>query len=210
MWLWHASASLVWLMTGGLLIVKTPTTMPNLYRLQAVGEMLAVGALYATTRDPWLVLSLALLIGVKWFVIPRMFTHSSAFTRATYGLSAPWGVSSLLVGDFVLTGLGIALAHRLQGPDPFSLGVLLASWFMALWHTVSRYETWSLSWALLSLDTVSSTLILVLVGRSIPPFVDVLTLAITTALAGLLAQLSARIFNTKASTDVRDMKELIG
>ncbi|AEJ41898.1 hypothetical protein TPY_3746 [Sulfobacillus acidophilus TPY] len=210
MWLWHASASLIWVMTGSLFIVKTPTTMPNLYRLQAVGEMLAVGALYVATRDPWLVLSLAILIGVKWFVVPGILTRSSAFARTTYGLSAPWGVSSLLIGDLVLTGLGIAVAHRLFSTDPFTLGVLLASWFIALWHTVARYETWSLSWALLSLDTVSSALILVLAGRPLPPLIDVLMLTITTALAGLLALLSARIFNVKASTDVRDIKELIG
>ncbi len=92
---------------------------------------------------------------------------------------------------------------------PLILGLLFGAWFVSFVHLSARYETWSLGWALLSLDTVSGALVVAASGP-IPESLEVgiNLFALTTAV--LLALLARKISTSFSTVDVRDAEELTG
>lgn len=204
---WRIAASLVWLMAGALLLVKTNRSAGILYRWQALGEAALAIILSLKTQDNWLWITVAAIIIVKVAVVPEILNFRQTLLRDDYGARGPVGVTSLVLVIAALTIAGIAIGAFPGLIHPVTMGVLFGAWLIALVHGSTRYETWSMAWGLLSLDTVSSSLVLAL-GSTLPPVADLLITMTAVALAVLLALFSRRIAHLKQTTDVRALKEL--
>lgn len=205
--LWRLGAAAIWLMSCAMVLVKTPASDRTLYRLQAVGEMALIVALAQLSHDKMLWISAAAVLVVKIGVVPRVMASSAP--PSSYGARSPLGASSILAAIGALTVGGILIGRLAQPVHPFAVELLTAAWLTALLHSVSRYETWSLGWALLSLDTASSALALA-IGGALPTSIDLLITSVTVGLAILLSLFTKRIMQLKNTADVRALEELVG
>jgi hydrogenase-4 membrane subunit HyfE len=205
----NLAAVLVWLTASLMVIVKTPNSSRTLYRWQALGEFgLGLGLFLQLKADAVMAVAGLVLI-IKWWLIPKLMARSPALHADAYGHTAVWGVSALAGIVLGLTIVGVWATTRLDAPSFLATGLLLAAWFIAWIQLVGRFEIWNAAWALLSLDTVSSSIVLGW-GHPLPLIIDLSTLAITISLALLLAWLSGRIVQLRGTSDLRHLKELIG
>lgn len=205
--LWRLAAAAIWLMSCAMVLVKTPGSNRTLYRLQALGEATLIIALAQISHDRVLWISAAAVLVVKIGVVPRLMAPS--IPPSSYGARSPLGAASILAAIGALTVGGILIGRLAQPPHPFAVALLTAAWLTALLHSVSRYETWSLGWALLSLDTASSALAVSISG-ALPTSIDLLITAVTIGLAILLSLFTKRIMQLKNTTDIRALEELVG
>lgn len=201
--------SLIWLATQGLALVKSAHSARVLYRIQAFGEAILAAGLAISRRDDWLWLSVATIVVLKVGIIPRILRGSLGSADKAYGAQGPLGIASLILIFLALTVGGLFFGRVPGLPYASVIGLLFAAWFIAFIHLSSRYEIWNLIWALLSLDTVSDSAALVF-GTSWPETTLLAIDLISLALALTLALLGYRIARTKDTSDVRDLKELIG
>lgn len=201
-------ASLIWIMTISLLLVKAHRSAQASYRLQAVGEA-GLLAVLALNNEPWLWLDVGLVLAIKEIVIPRILSSHGEVVSKDYGAKSAVGMAFLLMVAAIVTAAGLALGEVPGLARPLMSGILIGAWFISFIHLSARYETWSLSWALLSLDTVSGVLAVSVAGP-LPEFAGVGMELAALAIAVLLAWLSRKIFTLLHTTDVRDVEELTG
>ena len=199
--------STIWLMAVALMLVKTYRSATVLYRIQAVAESVVAAGLAVALHIPWLWLSAILIVLIKGGLIPRLMARTAS-THADYSAKGPLGMATLLILAFILSAGGILLGKD-SPSQPALTGLLFAALFVAFLHLSSRYELWSLLWALLNLDTVAGAAALVF-GTGLPEIADVGINAASLGLALVLSYLAFYIDRIKGTRDVRDLEELIG
>ncbi len=199
---------LIWLTTAGLLIVKSPHSAAALYRLQAMAEALVAAAAALAGARPWLWLSVVLILVIKVAVIPPVVMRGLGTRRTDYGGDGAFGIGALLLIAALLS-VGGFLLGRLGLPHPALMGMGFAALFVALVHASSRYQVWSMLWALLSLDTVVGAITLIW-GRGLPEMADVAIDLVSLGLALVLAYLAQRIDRIMHARDIREMEDLVG
>ena len=207
--LWRTAASIIWLMTAALVLVRTNRSACTLYRVQALGEATLAGILAQASGDASLWFAVVAVLVLKVIVVPAILQHAHPSLGKDYGSRSPLGMTTLAFAMAGLTIAGILIGPWIETRQPLVTGILFGSWLIALMQTSARYETWSLAWALLSLDTLSGSLALV-VGNPLPELADLSIVGASIALALMLALLIARIAEMKKTTDVRNLKELTG
>lgn len=202
------AATIIWMMAIALILVKTNRSARIVYRLQALGEA-GLGALAAwhSVGDLWI--SVGLVLVFKLGVIPELMRRNALIIKHDYGAKGPVGMTAILMIIFGVTVVGLFVANVFHFLHPILSGVLLAAWIISYIHLSGRYETWSIGWGLLSLDTISSSLVGTWAGV-LPASADIATTGVAVALAGLIAIFSGRIALLRHTTDVRQVKELIG
>lgn len=206
--LFRMIVTVVWLMAVAMILVKTSRSSATLYRIQSIAEA-AIAAALAVTGDPWLWISVGLVLAIKTFFIPFLINHGSRPFAPHYSAKGPLGMASLLVIIAILTAGGLLLIRIGKIPHPTLTGLIFAALFVAFLHLSARYEIWSLMWALLSLDTVVGVGALIF-GRGLPEVADVGINLASLALALVLTYLAVRIERIKHSLDTRTLEELIG
>ncbi|MCY0897584.1 MAG: hypothetical protein OWU33_01395 [Firmicutes bacterium] len=204
----HLAAAIIWLAAIGMMIVKSPRSTTTLYRLQALGEAALVALSAWTQTRPLLWASVALIIVVKVVVVPWSIHRGFRGNTPGYSAKSPVGTTTLLMLAALFSAGGYLLAE-LGLPHPTASGILLAALLVALLHTTSRYEVWSMLWGLLSLDTVVGASI-GLVSPALPATDVMAVTLVTLALALVLALLARWIRAIKPSLDVRQLEELTG
>lgn len=203
------SASVLWISALGLLVVKTTDSASKIYRVQSLAEFSAILLVAAMRHFPWLLLSALTVFVIKVLAIPTIMKKSTPLIHQDYGAKASMGIASLLLLALALTIFGFLLSRIPGLSHPVVTGVILAALFIAFLHISSRYETWSLAWGMLSLDTITSVSALV-VGTSLTEGADVSIDGLSLGLAFALAFLMHRIADIKNTTDVRQIEELKG
>lgn len=203
------SASVLWISALGLLVVKTTDSASKIYRVQSLAEFSAILLVAAMRHFPWLLLSALTVFVIKVLAIPTIMKKSTPLIHQDYGAKASMGIASLLLLALALTIFGFLLSRIPGLSHPVVTGVILAALFIAFLHISSRYETWSLAWGMLSLDTITSVSALV-VGTSLKESADVSIDGLSLGLACALAFLIHRIADIKNTTDVRQIEELKG
>ena len=198
---------ILWLTAVGLMLVKNYRSAATLYRIQALAEALIAGGLAVTRGAPWIWLSVGLEVVAKIALVPRLIARNRRF-RGEYGAKGPLGMASLLVLSLFFSGGGLILGQTMP-VHPTLTGLFLAALFAASLHLSSRYELWSLTWALLSLDTVAGAGTLLL-GSRLPEATDVGINLASLGLALVLSYLVVQIERVKRSADIRDLEELVG
>ncbi len=201
-------ASLIWITAISLLLVKAHRSAQASYRLQAVGAA-GLLAVLALNHEPWLWLDVGVVLAIKELIIPRILSSHREVASQDYGAKSAVGMAFVLMVAGIVTAASLALGEVPGLAHPLMSGVLIGAWFISFIHLSARYETWSLSWALLSLDTVSGALA-VSVSGPLGEFVGVGIELAALAMAVLLAWLSRKIFTLMQTTDVRDVEELTG
>ncbi len=197
----------LWLTAVGLMLVKTFRSAATLYRIQALTETFIAGGLALTGNASWLWLSVGLVVVVKIVLVPRLLARNRRFRRE-YGAKSPLGMASLLVISLLFCGGGLILGQTMP-VHPTLTGLFLAALFTTWLHLSSRYELWSMAWALLSLDTVAGVGALLLAPR-LPEAADVGINLASLGLALVLSYLVVQIERVKHSADTRDLEELAG
>lgn len=205
---WRIFGTLIWACAILIILVKTHQSARAVYRLQAIGEAgimasLAIGGL------PVLWLDVALILAVKVVVIPKIMKGPTWAVTNDYGARGPVGLTTVLLVSVLCTVGGVAVGQLAGMHHPLILGLLLGGWFISFFHLSSRYETWSLGWGLLSLDTVSGALVVAAAGPVPEPLEIGINLG-ALATAVLLALLARKISNSMHTVDVRDIEELTG
>lgn len=200
---------IIWLSTMGIAIMKTEHSTLQAYRLQAIMEAILAGWLAVSDHDPYLWISVALIIPIKLVVISSLMRRNFPRIERNYSFQSPFGLSALVLVAVLLSAGGILLG-RLGGlPNPTLSGLLIASTLVAFVHLSSRYEIWSMLWAILSLDTIAGSGVL-LWGRGLSEVTDVAINLTTLALALVLTYVGGRIAQVKNTVDVRELEELQG
>lgn len=202
------AASLMWLATVGMMIVKTPHSMVTFYRIQALANA-AIAAIMAWQGQPLLWAAVGLAVAVRIILIPEIVGKSLRLPTSPYSAKSALGVGAMVILAFFLTAGGMLVAQTLGVSDPISAGLLFAASFVAFIHLSARYEVWSMLWALLSLDTIIDVGVL-LFAKALPESSEFGLYAMSLALAIVLAFVAQRIQHIKQSQDVRDLEELIG
>ncbi len=206
--LWRLAGSLIWVMAVAILLVKTHQSARLLYRLQALGEA-GLLSVIALDHEPLLWIDVIMVLLIKEIAIPKILGPQKGMIARDYGAKGTVGMTFLLFVAAAFTLGGLALGQVPGLLHPLVAGVLLGAWFVSFMHLSSRYETWSMSWALLSLDTISGALAVAVAGP-IPEFAGVGIDVGALVVAVLLALLTRTIASTLHTTDVRDVEELIG
>lgn len=204
----EVALGIMWLAAIGLLIVKTVASAAMIYRIQSAAEVLIVILLALRYGDLWLWINAALIIVVKILVIPRLVI-AAAGSQAGFSGKSPWGVTALLLAVLGLSTAALLAGHWLGLVQPPIAGLVLAVMFVAFLHLSSRYEVWSLMWAMLSLDTAVSTGASLLSTR-LPAVVDAGIALVSLALVFALCYVARLMAEHTRSGDVREMEELIG
>lgn len=205
---WRLFGSLIWVSAILLILVKTHQSARAVYRVQAIGEAglmaaLAFGGLSLLWFD------VALIVVVKVLVVPRIMQGPSQAVSHDYGSRGPVGLTAVLLVSLLFTVGGVWVGQMAGMHHPLVLGLLLGAWFVSFFHLSSRYETWSLGWALLSLDTVTGGLVVAAAGP-VPESLEIGMNVAAIATAVLLALLARKISSTMHTVDVRDVEELTG
>lgn len=201
------AASLVWVGTLGLMVVRSPYAASRWYQLQAFGEggLVAVASWQLKAPELWAVAGVIFV--VKMVLVPWFLRRTSPHGRFVYsglqsiGHAAVFGLAMLLTAGAVWFGVRISPASGAIA------GTLLAAWVLSLLHLSLRYETWNLAWALLSVDTSSSALASLLAPQQSIPLAIGITL-VSLALAVLLAWLVLAVARINSVSDVRRLHEL--
>ncbi len=204
----RAWASLVWACAMGFFLVKNPRSARIVYRVQSLAEAALIGGFAVFSNQPALWLSVLLVVVVKAGAIPELIRRLTRGLEAAYGSQSRFGLASLLIMGLILTGLSLEV-FRSGFPHPVLTGVLFGGWLLAFAQITVRFEVWSQTWAILSLETLTSSLMLVILN-TLPLLADAgINLAALLA-AALLAVLSARVAGTFGTTDARLLRELKG
>lgn len=201
-------AGVVWLAAVGLLGSKTHRSAAALYRLQALAEaaFLASAALTDSGIGPWI--GVAAVLVAKLGAVPAIMGKPRGW-RHDYGARGPVGLGTQLLAAAGLAVVGLLAGEAMGGGHAVAAGIWIGAWLTAWLQLTTRYETWSLAWGLLSLDTASDG-VARLVAGPLPESADFLVTLTTVALAVLLAVLGDRIFALRGTTDSRQLKELTG
>ena len=203
-----ASTAVLWLATVGMMIVKAPGTVTTFYRIQAIAEA-GLGAVMAISGHlPILWVTVGLTVLIRVIAIPRIVNHGITSPNTHYSAKAPTGMGALLIYALFCT-IGGLLVGELGLPRPVVAGLIFASMFVSFVHLSSRYEAWSMLWALLSLDTIVDAGVLIF-APTLPELTDLGLIGISLALAVVLAFVARQIQALKNSLDVRELEELIG
>lgn len=198
----------LWLVTVAMMVVRTHRSARTLYQLQALSEAVVAAALAWSGPVPWLWLSVGLVIAIKVVVIPVWVSPQWNPGAEDYGARSPLGMAALLLLALILSAGGVLVGSH--GASHLTEGaLLLAALTVAFLHLSSRYELWSLGWAILSLDTVAGVAVLLYATRA-PEVFDAGVDGASLTLAVVLAYVAHRIARTQGTWDVRDLKELIG
>lgn len=200
--------SALWLVTTAMMVVRTHRSARTLYRLQALAEAVVAAALAWSGPVPWLWMSVGLVIAIKVIVIPGWIGPYWNPGAENYGARSPLGTASLLLIALLFSAGGVlvgsdGMSHLTEG------ALLLATLAVSFLHLSSRYELWSLGWAILSLDTVAGVAVL-LYATQAPEAFDAGVDGASLALAVVLAFIARQIARTRGTWDVRDLKELVG
>ncbi len=205
---WRVFGTLIWVCTIVIILVKTHQSARAIYRIQAIGEAGIMAAL-AFGGLPLLWWDVALILAVKVVMVPKIMKGPSRAVSHDYGSKGPVGLTTVLLMSVLFTAGGVAVGQMAGMHHSLILGLLLGGWFVSFLHLSSRYETWSLGWALLSLDTVSGALVVAAAGP-IPESLEIGINLAALATAVLLALLARKISSSLHTVDVRDVEELTG
>lgn len=206
--MFQLSVGVLWMTTVGMMIVKTHRSTMTLYRIQALMEALLAALMAVTVHLSALWISVLMVIVIKIIVIPTLVTRTFHNAGKEYSAKSPLGMGSLLMLALLLSVGGLLLG-RLGMPHPTVVGLVLGALFVSFLHVSSRYELWSVLWAVLSLDTVVGAGALIF-GTGLPETADVGINLASLTLALVLAYVGGRIERIKNSLDVRELEELIG
>lgn len=205
---WRLFGSLIWVSAILMILVKTHQSARAVYRVQALGEAGLMAAL-AFLGPSLLWFDVALIVVVKVLLVPRIMQGPSPAVSHDYGSRGPVGLTTVLLVSVLFTVGGVWLGQTAGMHHPLVLGLLFGAWFVSFFHLSARYETWSLGWALLSLDTVSGGLAVAAAGP-VPETLEIGINLAAVATAVLLALLARKISSTMHTVDVRDVEELTG
>ncbi len=200
---------LVWITAVLMALVKTDRSVNVLFRFQAVGELAVAAVLALTVPYAWLWLTVVAVALIKVVIIPKILFSHDALVQQDYGVRSPFGMSGLLLVFLAVTVFALAFTRAVGIGDPVLAGTVLAALLVSLVHLSARYEVWSISRALLSLETICATGVLV-VGWTLKEPADLAIDLVALFLAFTISWVASTLMRLKGSVDVRDMKELIG
>lgn len=203
------SASLLWVTAVAQLLTKNPRSSRIVYRVQALAEAALVSGFAILYHQSLLWMSVGLILAVKVVAVPWTFRRLTGIIEDAYGSRARVGMAVQLFIAFLMTAATVGYASPgLFGHAPLG-AVLLSGWLVSFMHLVARYDMWSLMWALLSLETLSTSIVLVVL-QTFPPGLDIAVNLAAWATATLGGYLVRRVALTYPAADVRYLRGLKG
>lgn len=201
--------SWVWVGAVAFLLAKNTRTSRIIYRVQSLGEAGLMGSYAWGAHSVGLWTSAGLIVVVKAGIIPHQVARRTIRMEQQYGSQSFVGLASMLVLAFVLTSGTLYVAAASHMPHVLKMGLLLAGVLVVFMQLVGRYELWSQLWALLSLETLATSLVLVILN-ALPLVVDAGLDVAAWLLATVLAILVARAQHLFGTDDSRALTGLRG